>query len=287
MCDTDGRMVAVESGSVNRIGFKDLGFQRIPVPAQSSRGTPFTRWIPFGMPRIPPDVLKCVCYLYATEKEAETGKGFGGTGFVVTFPSRFSDSLFVYVVTNHHVACSEGASVVRLNTIDGATDIYPFEPDQWHFDPRYDVAVHPINVHKDRHNISVIHNPSFLTKEMLELRKIGAGDDVFMVGRFVDHDGGSTNQPAVRFGNISVMPSPIKQPNGLMADAFCIDLHSRSGYSGSPVFVYRTPGNDLEEQPSTDPNRLRLLAAGTHFFCFAWYSLRAVSGTVGDCLRRD
>jgi hypothetical protein len=31
-----------------------------------------------------------------------------------------------------------------------------------------------------------------------------------------------------------------------MANSYCVDMHSRSGYSGSPVFVYRTPAGDLE-----------------------------------------
>jgi hypothetical protein len=43
------------------------------------------------------------------------------------------------------------------------------------------------------------------------------------------------------------MPAPIKQPNGTTADSFCLDMHSRSGFSGSPVFVYRTIGGDLGE----------------------------------------
>ena len=50
--------------------------------------------------------------------------------------------------------------------------------------------------------------------------------------RFIDHDGGQKNQPALRFGNVSMNPTPIRQDNGVEAEAYCIDLHSRSGYSG-------------------------------------------------------
>jgi hypothetical protein len=37
----------------------------------------------------------------------------------------------------------------------------------------------------------------------------------------------------------------IKQPTKYQGESFIIDLHSRSGFSGSPVFVYQTPLNDL------------------------------------------
>src|SRR5271170_5484166 len=76
--------------------------------------------------------------------------------------------------------------------------------------------------------------------------EIGPGEDVFMVGRFIDHDGKDANIPSVRFGNISTLPQPIEQPSGSTNNkSFILDLHSRTGYSGSPVFVYRTPGSDL------------------------------------------
>jgi hypothetical protein len=88
----------------------------------------------------------------------------------------------------------------------------------------------------------------FLTQDVIAKENIGVGDDVFMVGRFMDYDGGTTNRPAARFGNISVMLAPIKQPNGRMADCYCIDLHSRTGYSGSPVFMYRLPWQHLNEE---------------------------------------
>jgi hypothetical protein len=39
----------------------------------------------------------------------------------------------------------------------------------------------------------------------------------------------------------------MEQPTGYKEGAcYCIDMHSRTGYSGSPVFVFRTPGSSLE-----------------------------------------
>src|SRR2546425_12270060 len=66
-----------------------------------------------------------------------------------------------------------------------------------------------------------------------------------MVGRFVDHDGAGTNVPAARFGHISVNPQPIKQPTGATLPSFILDVHARAGYSGSPVFVFRTAASDI------------------------------------------
>lgn len=243
--------------------FRDLEFERVPVQRRSTMDTPYLTWEAVGMPRIPPSSLDVVCYLYDSVETARHGKEFGGTGFLVGLPSERFPKLIthVYVVTNWHVAC-RGNSVVRINTKDGAVDILDYGPDQWHFLPKYDLAVLPIPLDHTKHKYKLMPPDGFMTKESMARDKIGPGDDVFMVGRFVDHDGGIVNQPAVRFGHISVMPTPIEQPNGVMADAFCIDVHSRTGYSGSPVFVYRTPGYDLEERH--DPKSPNLLCSGVN-----------------------
>ena len=58
--------------------------------------------------------------------------------------------------------------------------------------------------------------------------------------------GVETNNPAMRFGNISLNPTPIEQPNQSIKDSYCLDMNSRTGFSGSPVFMYRTPGSDVQ-----------------------------------------
>src|SRR5262245_66692278 len=73
-----------------------------------------------------------------------------------------------------------------------------------------------------------------------------------MLGRFIDHDGGEQNAPAARFGNISLMPSPILQPTQSMSESYCLDMHSRTGFSGSPASVFRTPGNNLATHAAID-----------------------------------
>jgi Trypsin-like peptidase domain len=202
------------------------------------------------MLRISTKVLDAVFYLYDSESDAKNGENFGGTGFLVAVPSeRFHKTAYLYAVTNWHIAC-RGSSVVRLNTLDGKTDIIPYGPEQWEFDASkgYDIAVVSIPIRHDFHRYAFVSTKTFVTKEIMQQEELGPGEDVFMVGRFVDHDGGATvNVPSVRFGNISIMPTLIEQPTGKKTKCFCLDLHSRPGYSGSPVFVYRTPGYDLTE----------------------------------------
>ena len=200
------------------------------------------------MPRIPPMILNCVVYLYATRDDAEAGRGEGGTGFFVRIPAVVPGRWFEYIVTNWHVAVRFGYSVVRVERVDGGHDIFDFDPSEWQFLPEYDIAVIEAPCVSDSHKVAFIHGDIFVTKEIKEQERIGPGDDIFMVGRFVDYQGSNQNVPAVRFGNISMDPAPIVQPNDKAADTYCIDVHSRSGYSGSPVFVYRTPGYDLEER---------------------------------------
>ena len=178
--------------------------------------------------------------------------------------------LIVASVTNHHVAVASGCSTVRVNMKNGETDIFEFEPHEWHFDPRYDAAVIPLQINNSKHKYSLIPFKGLQSREDIARLKIGPGDDVFMAGRFVDHDGGARNVPAIRFGHVSVNPSPLMYQGRLM-DTYCVDVHSRTGHSGSPVFVYRMSGHDLEL------NAPQELAADTPIF-FAGKTLLAVLG---------
>ena len=82
-----------------------------------------------------------------------------------------------------------------------------------------------------------------LTEQQEREQDINAAEDVFMVGRFVDYDGAETSTPSFRFGNISILDAKIEQETGFRGRSVVVDMHSRTGYSGSPVFVYRTAGS--------------------------------------------
>ena len=128
-----------------------------------------------------------------------------------------------------------------------------------------DVAVSPIlRLRRSVHAAAAVGIPTLLTAAEEEKDDIGEADDVFMVGRFIDYDGEKTNIPAFRFGHISIKEAILKQETDFKGRSIVVDMHSRTGYSGSPVFVYRTPGSSFPEKDHfITGNMLRLL--GIHW----------------------
>lgn len=245
----------------------------MPVQVHSAQGIPFIRQISVGMPKLGKKILKSVFYLYKNRQDAEKGENFGGTGFIVGIESEVQkNSHYLYAVTNWHVAL-KGNSVIRVNLKDGGVDIFELAPDDWHFIPQKDdIAItssFPLN--SKIHDYTHIPTSLFCTNEKYDELEVGPGDDVFMVGRFINHDGKETNVPAVRFGNISVNPSQIMQPTKYMGDSYIIDLHSRSGFSGSPVFFFRTPANNLDAGSNITISSSILLLLGLHWGQFPEY----------------
>lgn len=235
------------------IRYYDLQFKKIPVVVSSPQGNQYIKKIGVGMPKIPQKILDCIVYLYASEKDAKEGRPAGGTGFLVGVDSKLhSNYQHIYAITNWHVAIKGSFSVIRLNTADNKTATFNLEPQDWTFiRDKDDIAVSPILNIAEIHKVSFINTSLFITDDLVSKVGLGIGDDTFMVGRFPDHDGRFTNKPAVRFGNISIMPTLIKQGNGYAGESYCLDVNSRKGFSGSPVFVYRTIGNNLDESFST------------------------------------
>ena len=69
-----------------------------------------------------------------------------------------------------------------------------------------------------------------------------------MIGLFTSHHGGERNVPSARFGNLAMLANdgaPIETEGGFRRPCHLVDMRSRSGFSGSPVFIYRTPTDDL------------------------------------------
>lgn len=190
-------------------------------------------------------ILDTVVFVYETREQASEGRRAGGTGFLVTIPFANAPDTrhHLYVVTNVHVA--RGASrTLRVNTRDGGVDLVAV--DGWvSIDNGPDVAVAPVSFDPSRHAVEALRADIWLlSQEEVTRLEIDAGDDVFMVGRFVDYDGRQSNRPSLRFGHVSMKEARIRQAaTGYEGASFVIDMHSRSGYSGSPVFVYRTHGS--------------------------------------------
>jgi hypothetical protein len=135
------------------------------------------------------------------------------------------------------------ASAIRVNTRDGRVGIIHSTTEGWiHHPYGDDVAVLPINLEYEEVKVKGIQTELFVTKEKLQEYKIGPGDEVFMVGRFVNHEGKQRNLPSVRFGNLSMLPyEPVRTERGLLQEVFLVECRSLPGYSGSPVFLNAFP----------------------------------------------
>jgi hypothetical protein len=110
-----------------------------------------------------------------------------------------------------------------------------------------------------RHRIKTVPLSMFITADSMKEADIGPGDEVFMLGRFIKHDGKLTNTPSVRFGNLSMTAAPIEHPTLGTQESFAVEMRSLGGYSGSPVFVYPSPWNMNSGNVQLGGSRLFLL----------------------------
>jgi hypothetical protein len=165
--------------------------------------------------------------------------------------------LHLYAVSNWHVAIEGGASIIRVNVKGNETRFMEYEPTDWLFDRDDDLAI--VDVHNDLRptdDVSHINEFDFLAGERWHGAGLTIGEDAFMLGLFTEHHGGNRNTPSARFGNVSMLASPhakVRMPTGSEQPCHLVDTHSRGGFSGSPVFVYRTSGSDLSKMDERDP----------------------------------
>lgn len=235
------------------------------VTRYSSRGTPFQVWEK-PVPRISDDFIDCCIYLYASQSDAEAGQKTGGSGFLVGVPTtKIKNGHWIYAVTNRHVI-EKGNTVVRFNTVDGKTDTFDLNEQSWHFHhDGDDLAICGLSsidskIYRAKFVTAQDH---FITKDLVHELNVGPGDDVFVVGRFINQEGRQCNSPSARFGNIAQMPpEPIRLSRGtgfFEQESFVVEAKSIGGYSGSPVFVGFNPLLERPERPGKATNRAYLL----------------------------
>ena len=208
------------------------------------------------MPRIYPAFSRMVFFLYGRDPNTGEVVGPQGTGILVGLPGSVGlrYDRHVYAVTCHHVA-PRGASIIRINTNDGKSRWLEFEPHEWQFMKHSDdlAAVDVTDrLHQPEDDFSFLPSSLIATPDFMRDVEFGIGEDGFMLGLFANHPGKERNLIAARFGNVSLLASdddPIRQGNEVWRPSHLFDMRSRTGFSGSPVFTYRTPAGDLRTAP--------------------------------------
>ena len=210
------------------------------------------------MPGIPRQWLDAIFYLYPSEKAALSSQRVGGSGFLMSMDPSPAWGLppaygHLYAVTNQH-NIDGGFTVLRVNTQAGQVDTLPLERKHWFPHPdNDDIAVAPIGLNQTIFRFTFIPWEMAVAPDLFETEDLSIGDEAFLLGRFVDRDGKTSNTPVLRFGSIAqVDGDPVFQKErGHYQDSILVEVRSLSGFSGSPVFAYRGarvgPGKD-------DPN---------------------------------
>jgi hypothetical protein len=219
------------------------------------------------MPRLSDDFVKSSIYLYPSAIDAQSGTKAGGSGFVIGVPIE-GRAVLLYAVTNRHII-ENGSCTVRVNTSDGKFAVLEFTELDWVFHPAGDDLAVCLLPGLDSTTIRVVHfeeKDHFITNAIVDELNVGVGDDVFVVGRFVNQEGKQRNTPTVRFGNIAQMPpEKISQQRGFTTfeqESFIVEAKSIGGYSGAPVFVGMNPTLQRPGRPGISSNRLLLLGIG-------------------------
>lgn len=206
---------------------------------------------------IDPKYLQATIYLYPSVSAARDGISVGGSGFILGVMSHDASLIYRYAVTNKHVI-DGGCRVIRTNTPAGDVRIAETAPEAWTFAVDDDLAVATFDGPAAG---CIVMDEVFLDEDcQIDGWPIFPGDEVFLYGRLVTHDGQQRNRPVVRFGNVSMLPdpdSPVKIGN-LEQIAFLVECRSLSGFSGSPAFVHLAQPR-LTEQRGWIPGGLRFL----------------------------
>jgi hypothetical protein len=198
-----------------------------------------------GMPRIDDTFLGSVVYIYSSVKSAERGEHEGGTGVIIACRlSQKSKYGQIYIITNRHVIKGSKSKTIalRFNAVGGSTQVLSTKKEDWVTAYRDDLAAYPIDLSNSDCKGTVIADYAFVSEEIIGMYDIGPGDQTFMIGRLITHDGRQRNTPVVRFGNIAMMPLESVRTQGEEQIAFLVECRSLGGFSGSPVFVWISEG---------------------------------------------
>jgi hypothetical protein len=188
------------------------------------------------MTYITDETMDAVVFLFASEEDAQDGKGQGGSGFLVSIETPKGRE-YLYAVTNDHVI--HRCPWVRL-TSRGRYPPHILKP-EWESHPDGDdLAIAPLGFTSQFLGYHGISRKSFLRKEWLSpTRPFGYGSEIFFLGRFLDREGREVNEPVARFGHIALSPPTevYQDDRAFWQESFMVEARSVSGFSGSAVVV--------------------------------------------------
>lgn len=211
-------------------GREDLVPHRLTFSSSTGKFT-----LPF---RVPQTWLDGVFYLYPDGRSAEADELAGGCGFLLGWPiAEDSQDFLLFAVTNRHVV-DQGSWTVRLNGKPSGLTCIETNDAEWIFAENSDLAIRPMALSQNQHRFNFITNTWLLDRAWYTALNIGPGDECLSIGRFVGHAGKNSNNPVVRFGQISQNPIEPVLMDGQPQECFLVESRSIGGYSGSPVFVH-------------------------------------------------
>jgi len=198
--------------------------------------------------RVEEEVRQCVVFicLPRTLPDGKVEISFVGTAFLVGIPSAHKEGIsYFYLVTAKHVAEKLGNKtfLIRINNKKGSSEFVRGNGVTWFTHPTddsVDVAVIPYAPPQEMFDYKVVPLEMFLSDEIIQQKKIGLGDEVFITGLFAHASGSQKNQPIVRMGNIAMIPDELIPTDLGSIEAYLIEARSIGGLSGSPAFVRET-----------------------------------------------
>jgi hypothetical protein len=113
-----------------------------------------------------------------------------------------------------------GACVLRINTTDGKFDTFVMDKSHWLMAENDDLAICVVPFHSDRLNVRAIPRGMFLRQGDIKSENAGPGDEIILIGRFINQEGKERNIPSARFGHISQMPIEPIEYEGIEQESF-------------------------------------------------------------------
>jgi len=197
------------------------------------------------VPRLPDEFIAISVMLFGSQEQAAnaTGPPTGVGCLLQRKAMRASDKRefqLVYVLTNSHVVSGGGRWAKIKTTTDPVVE--EISPEGWVHADVDDLAIALLGVNAGYEYV-IDFESMIATDEKMHLLNVGYGDDVAAVG-----SGGEPNswQPIMRFGNISSWPITKMtdgRKGGHQVEQFLVEMRSRGGDSGSPVFLWVSPGS--------------------------------------------